>query len=455
MPGEPPSWDDDQSWHQYPRQAGRPQSAYGPEVLGLPASPASVGLARAAVKELLGSWGAGRELCGDAVLVVSELVTNALTHTGSDRVVCRLRVTADRLRIEVEDQNRGGTLPERREPDDDDQNGRGLMLVGALTTDWGVGNGTQGCVVWAELAWESAELPLGATRSPSREAESPTGETDSSGWATEPSAGETDSSGWATEPSAGETESPGWEAELPTGEAGSPGWGTGAPAAEAGSSGWAAESLAGGAGVPGLEAEPDRIEAPATVTELPTKGAGSPGWAAESLAGGVGFPGLEAEPDRAEAPATVTELPTKGAGSPGWAAESLAGGVGFPGLEAEPDRAGSPVRVAELSAKGADSPPGPGSESPTGRAQFTSWQGELPTSEAEESAWGVCSPLPEASVGAVRSGRAIPVADGGVPSLAAASVPAIPRPRVTSPDVTRPVPRSAEGHLPHGTPAHP
>ncbi|MFD2690640.1 ATP-binding protein [Streptomyces phyllanthi] len=415
MPGEPPSWDDDQSWHQYPRQAGRPQSAYGPEVLGLPASPASVGLARAAVKELLGSWGAGRELCGDAVLVVSELVTNALTHTGSDRVVCRLRVTADRLRIEVEDQNRGGTLPERREPDDDDQNGRGLMLVGALTTDWGVGNGTQGCVVWAELAWESAELPLGATRSPSREAESPTGETDSSGWATEPSAGETDSSGWATEPSAGETESPGWEAELPTGEAGSPGWGTGAPAAEAGSSGWAAESLAGGAGVPGLEAEPDRIEAPAT----------------------------------------VTELPTKGAGSPGWAAESLAGGVGFPGLEAEPDRAGSPVRVAELSAKGADSPPGPGSESPTGRAQFTSWQGELPTSEAEESAWGVCSPLPEASVGAVRSGRAIPVADGGVPSLAAASVPAIPRPRVTSPDVTRPVPRSAEGHLPHGTPAHP
>src|ERR1044072_4526385 len=105
LPGEP-SWDDDQSWDD-DRTRGRPPEHTSPaspglrrrsEVLGLPATPASVGQAREHVRQILDAWGAGRELCDDAVLVVSELVTNALTHTGSDRVVCRLGLDGLRMR---------------------------------------------------------------------------------------------------------------------------------------------------------------------------------------------------------------------------------------------------------------------------------------------------------------------------------------------------------------------
>ncbi len=80
-------------------------------MFGLPATPASVGAARRRVRELLDAWGVGPDTSDNALLVTSELVTNALTHTASEQIVCRLRLTAGRLHIEVEDENRGGTLP--------------------------------------------------------------------------------------------------------------------------------------------------------------------------------------------------------------------------------------------------------------------------------------------------------------------------------------------------------
>jgi anti-sigma regulatory factor (Ser/Thr protein kinase) len=128
-------------------------------VFGLPAAPASVGEARRTARELLDEWGVHPETCEDAVLVISELVTNALTHTASEWIVCRLRVTGEGLHIEVEDQNSGRVLPARRRPGPDDQNGRGLMLVGVLSSDWGVRDTPQrsGRVVWAELPSEGRE----------------------------------------------------------------------------------------------------------------------------------------------------------------------------------------------------------------------------------------------------------------------------------------------------------
>ncbi|MFF8034770.1 MULTISPECIES: ATP-binding protein [unclassified Streptomyces] len=127
----------------------------------MPAVPASVRTVRAGVRELLAARGVGQDLSDNAVVVTSELVTNALTHSAGDRIVCRLHVMADRIRIEVEDQARGPEVPFLRRPGPDDQNGRGLLLVDALGSDWGVGRapGGHGRVVWAEL-------PL---RSPSQE----------------------------------------------------------------------------------------------------------------------------------------------------------------------------------------------------------------------------------------------------------------------------------------------
>lgn len=137
--------------HQHSPQSG---------MFALPATPASVGAARRKVRELLGAWSVGDDAVDNALLVTSELVTNALTHTASERIVCRLRLSAGRLHVEVEDENRGGTLPYQRMPGPDEQCGRGLLLVGILSSDWGVRDAPHGSgrIVWAELPDEHAEL---------------------------------------------------------------------------------------------------------------------------------------------------------------------------------------------------------------------------------------------------------------------------------------------------------
>ncbi|MYV49471.1 ATP-binding protein [Streptomyces sp. SID2888] len=132
------------------------------QAFDLPAVTAAVGLARRNVRRLLDRWGIGEEAVDNAVLVTSELVTNAVMHTVSDRVVCRVSADGRRLRIEVQDENLGGTLPARRRPAPDDQSGRGLVLVDVLCSDWGVRDAPQGAgrVVWAELSPEPAEAEL-------------------------------------------------------------------------------------------------------------------------------------------------------------------------------------------------------------------------------------------------------------------------------------------------------
>jgi anti-sigma regulatory factor (Ser/Thr protein kinase) len=120
----------------------------------LPAVPASVRAARGTVREVLASWGVAEALTDSVVLIVSELVTNAVTHSGSKRIACRLHGTARVVRAEVEDQNRGHRLPAPRRPGPEEQSGRGLLLVGTLSRDWGVApvpHGGPGRVVWAEV----------------------------------------------------------------------------------------------------------------------------------------------------------------------------------------------------------------------------------------------------------------------------------------------------------------
>ncbi|MGW7383937.1 ATP-binding protein [Streptomyces sp. NPDC054794] len=122
-------------------------------MLVLPAAPASVAAARTSVREMLAARGISGDAEDIAVMVTSELVTNALAHSGSERIVCRLHIAADRIRVEVEDQNRGSSLPEPRQAAPDDQGGRGLFLVEALSADWGVALTPRrsGRTVWAEL----------------------------------------------------------------------------------------------------------------------------------------------------------------------------------------------------------------------------------------------------------------------------------------------------------------
>lgn len=87
-------------------------------------------------------------LCDDLELVVSELVTNAV-RAGSPTVRVGVAIEQNRVVVQVADEAAG--WPEQRAAGIRDPGGRGLPLVSALSTSWGVRMAATGKVVWAEL----------------------------------------------------------------------------------------------------------------------------------------------------------------------------------------------------------------------------------------------------------------------------------------------------------------
>jgi anti-sigma regulatory factor (Ser/Thr protein kinase) len=111
-------------------------------------------VARAAVADRLGD-SVTTAVLEAAQLVVSELVTNGVRHSGAsggETLTVRLALSAGTVRLEVEDPGSDGTVAPRQ-PDVDGGGGRGLNLVQAISERWGVervaGRGTR---VWAQLA---------------------------------------------------------------------------------------------------------------------------------------------------------------------------------------------------------------------------------------------------------------------------------------------------------------
>jgi signal transduction histidine kinase/DNA-binding response OmpR family regulator len=97
------------------------------------------------VQQTLKLWGAPETLIDDVVLLVSELVTNAILY-GEPPVELRIRLGRDHLVLEVED--RASYLPRRMRPTADDEHGRGLQLTALLASRWGTRPTRDGKVVW-------------------------------------------------------------------------------------------------------------------------------------------------------------------------------------------------------------------------------------------------------------------------------------------------------------------
>lgn len=121
----------------------------GQASVDLPQELASVRTARQFVDEMLLEWKID-DLRDDALLVVSELTANAITHAQSPCLL-RLSVNDSALRIEVVDTGAG--TPEPQPSSNTKEHGRGLHLITALTSAWGMELiPGEGKLVWAELA---------------------------------------------------------------------------------------------------------------------------------------------------------------------------------------------------------------------------------------------------------------------------------------------------------------
>ncbi|MFD9423409.1 MULTISPECIES: SpoIIE family protein phosphatase [unclassified Streptomyces] len=121
----------------------------------------SVATARAFVRDTLQGWGYN-DVVDDAVVLTSELVTNAVVHAGTAADVLCLR-TEDGVRVEVSDH-----YPEREVPlqssaldfgSPDRESGRGLLLCAALAVRWGVEYTPTRKHVWFQL--DLPERPVG------------------------------------------------------------------------------------------------------------------------------------------------------------------------------------------------------------------------------------------------------------------------------------------------------
>jgi anti-sigma regulatory factor (Ser/Thr protein kinase) len=105
----------------------------------------AVSAARRASATVLAEWGASPETSWDLLLAASELVTNAIRH-GDAPIELRLRQIPDGIVLEVHDGS--SVLPARSEPAPDASNGRGLYLVEAVSSSWGVRPTGNGKSIW-------------------------------------------------------------------------------------------------------------------------------------------------------------------------------------------------------------------------------------------------------------------------------------------------------------------
>jgi anti-sigma regulatory factor (Ser/Thr protein kinase) len=117
--------------------------------LTLPPSAETGSVARAALRELLDSARVDRETRETTVLLATELVTNAVEH-GHGAAYLDAAVDDHTIRLEVTDSS---TVVPRPKTDvgELDERGRGLLLIDALATRWGVQSRPDGKTVWCEL----------------------------------------------------------------------------------------------------------------------------------------------------------------------------------------------------------------------------------------------------------------------------------------------------------------
>lgn len=116
---------------------------------------ATPGLARRHIEAILQAWNLA-DLAETAVLLASELVTNACRASTRRAAVIATRVTRTDTELIIEVWDVDASVPIRRDPALDAEGGRGLLLVSALSSRWAFYRPPSG----GKVTWCSIALPL-------------------------------------------------------------------------------------------------------------------------------------------------------------------------------------------------------------------------------------------------------------------------------------------------------
>lgn len=142
----------------------RPRGARS-SLLPLVQSDQPVAAARHHTRQVLADWGweAADDLVDTAVLVASELVTNAVRHTADGPVDLRLTASPSRGRLRISVRDTDPALPQARHSDPDAETGRGMAIVCACSLSHGC---TISTLSGRKTVWAALRLTTPAARSP-------------------------------------------------------------------------------------------------------------------------------------------------------------------------------------------------------------------------------------------------------------------------------------------------
>ncbi|MBK3563829.1 ATP-binding protein [Streptomyces sp. MBT62] len=117
----------------------------------LPHHAAAPQTARGLIAPVLDEWRLLGDPAEDVLLVVSELVTNAVRHARPPIFLAIRRTEAGNIRVEITDGGQPGELRHVETPDDPDEHGRGLIIVDYLSATHGRQIAEHGTTWWAEF----------------------------------------------------------------------------------------------------------------------------------------------------------------------------------------------------------------------------------------------------------------------------------------------------------------
>jgi anti-sigma regulatory factor (Ser/Thr protein kinase) len=114
-----------------------------------PPVPEAAGLARIFLREAMRDWGLPDEVLSDCLTIASEIVGNVVRHA---RTPLTLRVSFDGVGVLIAATDGAVSVPEQHVATDASEDGRGLLIIETLSSEWGWHATAVGKTLWARVA---------------------------------------------------------------------------------------------------------------------------------------------------------------------------------------------------------------------------------------------------------------------------------------------------------------